>query len=111
VDAISPCSWLAPTCANGEWMAYVINIEILNCYGTISRFLRIRKLSILMKTLVNLGSISKVCKIRILSPICFTNRMNTGIMKCSYSRAMVAHAFNPSSREAEAGRFLSSRLA
>ena len=30
---------------------------------------------------------------------------------CQWGRAMVAHAFNPSTWEAEAGRFLSSRLA
>jgi hypothetical protein len=32
-------------------------------------------------------------------------------LKCKIYRAVVAHAFNPSTREAEAGRFLSSRAA
>jgi hypothetical protein len=36
---------------------------------------------------------------------------NSSFLKEDLSRAVVAHAFNPSSREAEAGRFLSSRPA
>lgn len=70
VDDISPRSRFAPTCVKGEWMAYVITIEVLNCYGIINwsfGCLSKHKLPVLMKSAVNLRSISKVCNILVFT--------------------------------------------